>query len=149
MKLWIFILSATLLLSCSENRFDASVLNFELHLANTESGPDLKQMNLYRTDQNFFVDSFIYLTSDDVKSAEVIEWETQPKVIVKLNERGRNRFAAFTLRHVGKNAAMIVDHELVSAPRINAQITTGELIIVGFFSYKEAVGIANGIVKKE
>ena len=41
---------------------------------------------------------------------------------------------------------MIVDNKLVSAPRINAQITQGVLLIVGYFDLKEAKNIADGIM---
>jgi preprotein translocase subunit SecD len=41
---------------------------------------------------------------------------------------------------------MIVDNKLGSAPRINAQITQGILLIVGLFTYEEAKTISEGIL---
>ena len=95
-------------------------------------------MVFYKTDKKFFVHDSVYLTNDDITSTDIIDWKTQPKVQVILSEVGREKFAEFTKMNVGKNAAMIVDKKLVSAPRINAQITKGVLLIVGFFDQEEA-----------
>jgi len=106
------------------------------------------QMNFYHSDQKFFVYDSIYLKNDDITSTEIIDWQSQPKVQVMLNNEGRKKFAAFTQKNVGKIAAMIVDNKLVSAPRINAPIRNGTLIIIGYFNHEEAIKIANGIVPK-
>lgn len=53
------------------------------------------------------------------------------------------------MNNVGKIAAIIVDNKLVSAPRINAQIRNGKLIITGFFNHEEALKIADGILPKD
>jgi len=105
-------------------------------------------MNFYHSDQKFFVYDSIYLKNDDITSTEIIDWQSQPKVQVMLNNEGRKKFAAFTQKNVGKIAAMIVDNKLVSAPRINAPIRNGTLIIIGYFNHEEAIKIANGIVPK-
>jgi len=103
-------------------------------------------MTFLQTGQNFYIHDSVFISNSDLLSAAVIDRQTQPKVKVRLTEQGRKKFAEFTLNHIGKNAAMIVDNKLVSAPRINAQITQGIFLIVGLFNEEEAQTIADGIV---
>jgi preprotein translocase subunit SecD len=149
MKLLIFIFTFVIFFSCSDNNFSNDFLSFEIRLAESEHNPNLKEMIFYNSDQKFFVYDSVYLNNDDITTTEIIDWQTQPKVQVMLNDAGREKFAAFTEKNVGKNAAMIVDNKLVSAPRINAQIRIGKLIITGLFSHEEALKIAEGILPKD
>jgi preprotein translocase subunit SecD len=143
------ILSLVLLVTivaCSEKQLTSEYAKFELRLAQTEPDSNLTEMVFYNSNKSFFVHDSVYLTNDDIVSAEVIDRNTQPKVQVILTEEGKEKFAQFTGRYIGQNAAMIVDNKLMSAPRINAQITKGVLQIVGFFDQKEAQKISDGIV---
>ena len=133
-------------LSCSENTPTQDSLSFELRLAETKPNPELKEMNLSNSDMNFFVQDTVFLTNSDIKSTEVIDWDTHPKVMVTLNDVGREKFASFTQKNIGKNAAILVDHKLISAPRINAAIEEGKLLIVGHISHEEAIKISDGIL---
>ena len=148
MKKLIYILFLFTFFSCTENRTNTEILAFELRLAQTEPDSTLQKMVFYNTDKTFFVHDSVYLTNKEIVSTDIIDWQTQPKVHVRLNEAGRKNFAEFTKNYVGKNAAMIVDNKLMSAPRIQAQITKGELLIVGFFDHEEAQSIAKGILLK-
>ena len=115
-------------------------------MADTTPNPDLKEMKVSNSDMIFFVKDAVFLTNNDIKSTEVIDWDTYPKVLVTLNEGGKGKFASFTKENIGKNAAILVDDMLVSAPRINAAIEDGKLIIVGHFSHEDALRISSGIV---
>jgi len=148
MKKFIVFFTVVIFFSCSDNTFNKDSLSFEIRLAQSEHNPNLKEMNVYNSDQKFFVFDSVFLKSDDIISTEILDWQTQPKVQVMLNDEGREKFADFTQKNVGKIAAMIVDNKLVSAPRINAPIRNGTLIIVGYFNYEEALKIADGIVPK-
>jgi preprotein translocase subunit SecD len=131
-----------------EKNLNNELLSFELRLAETAPNPKLKEMVYYNTEEKFYVYDSVYLSNNDIISTEVVDKQTQPKVKVILNDEGRKKFADFTGQHVGKNAAMIVDNNLMSAPKINAQITKGVLLIVGFFDHAEAQSIAKGILPK-
>ena len=63
-----------------------------------------------------------------------------------LNTEGRIKFAEFTDKHIGKNAAILVSHKLVCAPKINALIFKGILLMVGYFNHEEAISVAERIV---
>ena len=149
MKSFFIILLGIFLISCPQKNINKDFLTFELRLAESETNPKLKEMVLLNSNQTFFVGDSVFLSNNDLLSAEVVDRQTHPKVKVSLNEKGREKFAAFTLNNVGKNAAIIVDNKLVSAPRINAQILQGVLLIVGYFDLKEAKNIADGIVIKK
>jgi len=145
MKTIFAIMLAALLFSCTKTMTDKTMKTFELRLAETEPGSNLQEMIFESSGRKFFVHDSVYLTNADIRAAEVVEWRGRPNIKVMLNEEGRRKFADFTSSNVGKNAAMIVSGSLVSAPKINAQITKGVLIIDGFFSRKEAQEIADEI----
>jgi len=146
MKVFFGLIPALILFSCTPNNFDKERLTFTLQPASLVAQAGFKEMPLYGTDKIFFVGDSVFLRNDHIRSAEVIDWEHQPKVKVKLTDEGRLLFADFTQRHMGKQAALLVDQKLVSAPRVNATIDEGILIIVGFFNHAEALSIAAGIV---
>lgn len=148
MKTFLCIITLAFLMSCSANNNSIQYLSFELRLAETEPNQNLKEMVFYKTDQKFYVHETVYLTNEEIISTDIIDWQTQPKIQVILNEVGRKKFAEFTLKNIGKNAAMIVGNKLMSAPRIQAQITKGMFLIVGFFDHEEAQSIASGILSK-
>jgi len=149
MKTLFSILMIAFLISYSCTKVNRTPISFELRFAKTEPDINYKEMTLYNSDLKFFVHDSVFITNNDIMSAEVIEWQKRPNVKVVLNEEGRKKFADFTLNNISKNAAMIVDNKLVSAPRINAQITKGILIIAGFFNQEDAQKIAEGIIPKK
>lgn len=146
MKTSFLVFLALILISCTQKKSNKDLISFELRLADAENKVNLKEMAFYNSEQKFFVGDSVFLDNSDLTSAEVIDVHSHPKIKVTLNEKGKKKFADFTLNNIGKNAAMIVDGKLVSAPRINAQITKGILLIVGYFNLEEAVKIADGIV---
>jgi SecD/SecF fusion protein len=66
-----------------------------------------------------------------------------PEVEFTLNDEGARRFAEITRNNVGRRLAIVLDHELYSAPRINGEIPTGRGEITGNFSIEEAQQLAN------
>ena len=149
MKTLIIFFTIAIFFSCSDNNFNKDYLAFEIRLAESETKPNLTEMSFYNSDQKFFVHDSVFLKNADIISTEILDWQTQPKVQVMLNDGGREKFTDFTQKNTGKIAAMIVDNKLVSAPRINAPIRKGILIITGFFSHEEALKIAEGILPKD
>jgi preprotein translocase subunit SecD len=149
MKKICILFTAFLLISCSENNFNKEFLSFELRLVDSEQNEQSTKMIMYGSQEKFFIRDSVYLNNDHIVKTELIDWQNQPKVLVTLNENGREEFAQFTGNNVGNSAAMVVDNKLVSAPRINARINGGQLIIVGFFNHEEAQSIAEGILSKK
>jgi len=146
MKVLIVFFTLIIFLSCSENKSNNNPLLFELRIAESEANPNLIEMIMDKTDLKFYVHDSVFIKNKDIKSTDVFDWETHPKVMVILTDEGRKKFTVFTQQNIGKNAAILLDNKLVSAPRINAEIPEGKLIIIGHFSHEEALRIAEGIL---
>jgi SecD/SecF fusion protein len=65
-----------------------------------------------------------------------------PVVSFRFNTQGGRRFGAITSQNVGKNLAILLDGEVISAPRINSAITGGSGIIEGGFTVQGAQDLA-------
>lgn len=67
---------------------------------------------------------------------------------VKLDEEGRERFAAATKQSIGKKILIIVGARLMSAPVVQGEIPGGALQITGGFTYEEAKKLATALRQK-
>lgn len=146
MKILVTLIVLSVISLFTQSKFESERLSFELRLAFQENGPGLTEMTFYRSGQKFYLEDSVYLSNHDLKSAKELESEGLTQIYVKLTDEGKRKFSQFTLRNIHCNAAMIVDGLLVSAPVIRAQINSGELIIMGYFSEEEADRIAKGII---
>ncbi len=73
------------------------------------------------------------------------------QVRVTFTDVGRDQFAEVTRKHVGKRLAILVDGEVLMAPRIQAEIRDGVVVIAGDFTAQEATALAikiNGTARK-
>lgn len=145
MKQISIILCGLLFLCCAQKNTRNEFLDFELRPAQCEPAAGFNPMALFNSDRTIFVGDSVFVSIEDLISAEVVDKKAQPKVKVLLNEKGRRKFAEFTLQYTGKRAAIIVGGTLVSAPKINARTTKGVLLIAGYFDLKEAEKIAAGL----
>jgi len=62
----------------------------------------------------------------------------QPYISLKLNAEGAKKFARITRENIGEQLAIVLDNEVLSAPRIKDAILGGTAQITGQFSYDEA-----------
>jgi SecD/SecF fusion protein len=84
------------------------------------------------------------LTGSAVKSAMAGRGNLgQPEIEFTLTDEGATRFAEITRDNVGRRLAIVLDHELYSAPRINGEIPSGRGQITGNFSDADAHQLAN------
>ncbi len=67
---------------------------------------------------------------------------SSPLVTFKLDSYGAKKFAYFTKNNIGRNLAIVLDNEVVSAPVIRDAITTGNGQISGNFTPAEANNLA-------
>ncbi|NTU66778.1 MAG: protein translocase subunit SecD [Candidatus Moranbacteria bacterium] len=81
------------------------------------------------------------LTGKNLKSA-VVEYQSQglsePVVSLQFDSEGTRLFDEITKRNVGKPVAIYLDNEIVSAPNVNEEISTGRAQISGNFTLDEA-----------
>lgn len=99
-----------------------------------------------QTAQLSFVDEAgkVLLTGDMVADASKQVGQTsqqgisEPYVALEFTEEGKQLFAEATKQNIGKQIAIVLDDEVVSAPVVNAEITDGNAIITGHFTPEEA-----------
>lgn len=77
-----------------------------------------------------------------VKSAEMGYLEGMPVVMFNLNSAGADTFAKATAANIGKQIAIALDGEIISAPTVETAITAGEGYITGDFTAESAQQLA-------
>lgn len=80
------------------------------------------------------------LTGKDLKRSQ-LEFSQQtgePEVGIEFTPEGGKKFAEETARLVGKPLGIFLDDLLISAPRVNSEITGGNAVITGKFTLEEA-----------
>ena len=98
--------------------------------------------------ENLMVKDQIIITGVDITDAIARTQEGENGVgrdnvvLMKLNEDGAKKFAYATSVSVGKQIAIVYDGEVISAPRVNGTIDTGEVYITGMESFEEANNLA-------
>lgn len=80
------------------------------------------------------------LTGRYVKSASLNLNQTtrQPEVFLEFDADGAKMFEELTARNIGKQVAIFVDNEILTAPRVNEKISGGRAQITGQFTIAEA-----------
>jgi len=80
------------------------------------------------------------LTGKQLESA-VVQFNdstTIPMVAIEFDKEGAKLFGELTDRNIGKQIAIFLDGEIISAPRVNTAIKDGEAVIEGDFTIPEA-----------
>jgi preprotein translocase subunit SecD len=82
------------------------------------------------------------LTGDMLSNAQPSFQEGAPVVSFRLNGLGARRFCDVTTQNVGKPFAVMLDNEIITAPRINEPICGGSAVISGSFTVQESSDMA-------
>lgn len=85
------------------------------------------------------------LTGKNLKSAQVVfanQGLSEPQVSLQFDDEGTKMFADLTKKDLGKTIAIYVDGEIVSAPKVQAEIDNGQAVITGNFTTDEANKLA-------
>lgn len=83
------------------------------------------------------------VTGAEFKRAEVGRDEQgNVEIDIEFNSEGTKKFAEATKRNLGKQIAIFLDEELISAPTVQSEITNGKGRITGKFSLQEAKRVA-------
>ena len=80
------------------------------------------------------------LTGKDLKKAAVTFNQStgEPQVELSFTSSGTQKFADITKRNVGKIVGIVLDNQLIQAPRVNQPILTGQAEITGQFTIPQA-----------
>lgn len=83
------------------------------------------------------------MTGAELKGAVVSRSQTgQISVGFVLTEEGTDIFGSYTSEHIGQFLAIVLDKQVISIPRIESAITTGQGSITGNFTYEDANNLA-------
>jgi preprotein translocase subunit SecD len=100
-----------------------------------EVGPDGKPFN-------YCVEKRVRLTGQNLVDAQPTFQDGQPVVSFRFDTRGAQIFGRITADNVGKLFAIILDGEVITAPRIESPILGGSGIIRGSFTVQSARDLA-------
>lgn len=83
------------------------------------------------------------LTGKDLRLAQVQfgggnQASSAPSVGLEFTPEGAQKFSDITKRNIGKPLAIFLDNQVVTAPRVDVQITDGKAVITGNYSLNEA-----------
>ena len=95
----------------------------------------MKEMN---GDYTYYIEKQVVLNGDVLQDANATYVEGKPAVGFKMNSLGSKKFADITKNNIGRFLAIVLDNEVITAPRINTPITGGSGVITGNFTTEEA-----------
>ena len=82
------------------------------------------------------------MTGISLKNVGVRTDNNRYSVAFELDSEGAQIFSEFTSSHVGSILAIVLDKQVISVPRIDGAITTGQGVISGNFTVEEANNLA-------
>jgi preprotein translocase subunit SecD len=83
------------------------------------------------------------VTGRDLRSARPsVDENNLPMVAFSLNSEGVAKFSRATTENVGRSLAIVLDGQVVSAPRIESAITTSDARITGRFTQQEVTDLS-------
>ncbi len=88
--------------------------------------------------QSIVIKKHAVLTGDMLVDSQPTFEQGSPVVSFRFNSAGTQRFCEVTKENTGKPFAIVLDTEVISAPRINEPICGGSGIISGSFTVKDA-----------
>ena len=92
--------------------------------------------------RDYLVEKRVRVSGERLVDAQQTFQDGQPVVSFRFDSVGARQFGRTTGEHVGRPLAIVLDNEVISAPRINEPILGGSGIISGSFSLTEAQNLA-------
>jgi protein-export membrane protein SecD len=116
-------------------------LNFRLVSDNSEFGTDKL---ISENGEKLNVSKRIIMSGENLIDAQpsIQNQNNEPSVSFTLDRLGAQKFGRATSDNVGNRLAIVLDGEIVSAPKINEPITSGKGMISGNFSFQEATDLS-------
>jgi preprotein translocase subunit SecD len=82
------------------------------------------------------------VTGEELVDARPDFHEGAPAVAFRFNPQGARVFGDYTAENIGQLFAIVLDNEVISAPRINSHIPGGSGVITGRFTVEESTNLA-------
>ncbi|MDR3290256.1 MAG: protein translocase subunit SecD [Rickettsiales bacterium] len=112
-------------------------MTFHLINAGTFDENNLPSNILKMKDKNGYeynVEKQVILNGELLEDANATFNEGKPSVAFTFNSIGSKKFADITKRSIGRQLGIVLDNEVITAPRINTAIFGGKGVITGDFS---------------
>ena len=91
----------------------------------------------------YTLDELPVVTGEDLVDARPdFDQNGRPAVSFRFNPSGARKFGDYTASNVGQLFAIVLDNEVISAPRINQHIPGGSGIITGSFTVESSTNLA-------
>ncbi|MGB3177858.1 MAG: protein translocase subunit SecD [Albidovulum sp.] len=91
----------------------------------------------------YTLDDVPVVTGEDLVDARPdFDQNGRPAVSFRFNPSGGRKFGDYTAANIGQLFAIVLDNEVISAPRIQSHISGGSGIITGSFSVEESTNLA-------
>ena len=121
-------------------------MRFEVRLAEDRPGEGLVATQIDSSDRIAYLHPEIVVTNGDIAQSSVVPGNGPAEfwISVEFTPAGAQKMGQATAEHVGRPVAILVDGEIVAAPRLRSPISTSALIS-GDFGRAEAAAIADGI----
>jgi protein-export membrane protein SecD len=92
--------------------------------------------------REYLIKKPVILSGDMLTGANATFYENEPAVGFQFNTAGTRKFTEITTNNVGRVFAIVLDGEVVTAPRINSIINQGAGVISGNFTTQQAKQVA-------
>ena len=145
MRKILFLVMATVFAGCATMHNQKAHVRLEFRPGSQSPGSGLTEMTASGSETPVYISDDVALSNVDIKSARVKTGLNGRQIEIVFTETGAERFAQTTEQLAGKLLGILVDGELISAPRVMEKISGGRAVITGKFSKQEAERIASGI----
>jgi len=124
-----------------------AAVRFEVRLAETQPAAGLREVTIAGSGDVIYLHDEVVVTNDDISHSRVIDGNDPSHfgVAVTFTAAGAEKMQRATAAHLGSPVAILIDGDVVAAPRIRAPIE-GSAVITGNFTRAEAQRIADGMI---
>jgi preprotein translocase subunit SecD len=124
----------------------AAAVRFEARFAETNFSPGLREARIAGSTDVVYLHPEVIVTNDDIADSTVIAGNAPSSfnIAVTFTAAGAEKMRSATAAHIGRLLAILVDGEVVMAPRLRSAIG-GSAVITGDYTRAEAERIANGM----
>ena len=122
---------------------------FEIRLVEDSPGEDLIEAEIQGSGEKVYLHRISVIAPEDIAGSEVVANSLgQPAISVDFTDAGAEKMAFVTKSYQGKRLALVVDGQVISAPRVVATISS-KAQITGNFDEAEAKRIAEALQSHE
>ncbi len=123
-----------------------AAVRFEVRLAEEQPAPGLEEVQVAGSHRALYLHPETVVTNSDIVGARVVlETAAHFSISLTFNATGATKIERATADHIGRPMAILIDGQVVAAPRVTGRIGASALI-TGDFTKAEAERIANGVL---